>query len=193
MGRVRCRRNGVTQPKQAPEDGDKRKICSAYATKEGCPKGALCLMAAKGGHPRMRDKCLRCSAEGHLYKSFSKPNKSQDARQNEADWDGEAAAAEEEATKEANEEADWYECDAAAKGKGKGKGKAKGKSKDRKVEGEVQESQVYFTSMLEFDEDAHASTWMNTDSAEHAPEETIAEQDMVMDTFTVHPFYPHSY
>eukprot|EP00971_Amphidinium_carterae_P245776 4881076-Amphidinium_carterae.1 len=45
---------------------------------------------------------------------------------------GEAATAEEEATEESNEEADWYECDAAAKGKAKGKGKGKGKAKGKK-------------------------------------------------------------
>eukprot|EP00971_Amphidinium_carterae_P245777 4881076-Amphidinium_carterae.2 len=39
------------------------------------------------------------------------------------------------------------------------------------------QAQVYITSMLEFDDDAHASTWMNSDGAEHAPEETLAEQD----------------
>eukprot|EP00971_Amphidinium_carterae_P269815 5352714-Amphidinium_carterae.1 len=44
---------------------DKQKLCAAYATKDGCPKGALCPLASKGGHPRMRDKCLRCGAEGH--------------------------------------------------------------------------------------------------------------------------------
>eukprot|EP00971_Amphidinium_carterae_P047646 938595-Amphidinium_carterae.1 len=43
----------------------KAKICSAYASKEGCPKGGCCVMASKGGHPRMRDKCLQCGAEGH--------------------------------------------------------------------------------------------------------------------------------
>eukprot|EP00971_Amphidinium_carterae_P053896 1061292-Amphidinium_carterae.1 len=41
------------------------KLCSAYASKDGCPKGALCVMASKGGHPRMRDKCLQCGSEGH--------------------------------------------------------------------------------------------------------------------------------
>eukprot|EP00971_Amphidinium_carterae_P172860 3426492-Amphidinium_carterae.1 len=38
---------------------DKKKICSAYASKDGCPKGAMCYMVAKGGHPRMKDKCLQ--------------------------------------------------------------------------------------------------------------------------------------
>eukprot|EP00971_Amphidinium_carterae_P345029 6485746-Amphidinium_carterae.1 len=71
------------------KDEERKKICSEYATKEGCPKGAMCYMVAKGGHPRMKDKCLRCGSEGHMYKACTRPSRQREARQNEAELDPE--------------------------------------------------------------------------------------------------------
>eukprot|EP00971_Amphidinium_carterae_P316443 6289984-Amphidinium_carterae.1 len=102
---------------------DKPKLCAACATKDGCPKGAICPLARKGGHPRMRDKCMRCGAEGHLYKSCPRPSRPQ---QKEAEWNGEDPVVPPEEQEPAAAAEDWSEVDAAdaagAKGKSKGKG-----------------------------------------------------------------------
>eukprot|EP00971_Amphidinium_carterae_P072009 1424080-Amphidinium_carterae.1 len=99
-------------------------------------------MASKGGHPRMRDKCLQCGAEGHMYKACTRPAwKSQNQAKQ---WDAETGAEitpgsppEPEAAENDADNQDWYVIDAAqgkAKGKGK-KGKAKGKGKKGKDKG----------------------------------------------------------
>eukprot|EP00971_Amphidinium_carterae_P045982 904836-Amphidinium_carterae.1 len=107
----------------------KPKLCSAYASKDGCPKGALCVMASKGGRPRMRGKCLQCGSEGHMYKSCTRPAWKSQAKQYDAETGAELPSGNQNEHEAAqNESEDWYMIDAAkAKAKGKGKkGKGKG-------------------------------------------------------------------
>eukprot|EP00971_Amphidinium_carterae_P250783 4978169-Amphidinium_carterae.1 len=123
----------------ATPPADKQKLCAAYATKDGCPKGSLCPLAGKGGHPRMKDKCLRCGAEGHMYKSCPRPSRPQQKEadnNNAADWNEDDPVVPAEEQEAAATTEDWVEVDAAdaagaAKGKSKGKGKAKGKGKEK--------------------------------------------------------------
>eukprot|EP00971_Amphidinium_carterae_P058722 1161253-Amphidinium_carterae.1 len=133
----------------------KPKLCSAYASKDGCPKGALCVMASKGGHPRMRDKCLQCGSEGHMYKACTRPAWKSQAKQYEADNGAETTSGHQPEPEAAQNDADkqdqdWYVIDAAkgkAKGKGKkGKGKGKSKSKDKGIS--VAERQQKVQSVL---------------------------------------------
>eukprot|EP00971_Amphidinium_carterae_P243357 4832402-Amphidinium_carterae.1 len=93
-------------------------------------------MASKGGHPRMRDKCLQCGSEGHMYRSCTRPAWKSQAKQYDAETGAEVPTGNQNEHEAAqNESEDWYMIDAAkgkAKGKGKkGKGKGKSKSKDK--------------------------------------------------------------
>eukprot|EP00971_Amphidinium_carterae_P048786 961535-Amphidinium_carterae.1 len=54
---------GASDPK-GRQAQDKKKICSAYASKDRCPKGAMCYMVAKGGTPKDEGQVLAVRLRG---------------------------------------------------------------------------------------------------------------------------------